>query len=49
MRDEDNELEHWEICMSQIDKQIINLLEEGYDIKDISRALSWLLHEICCE
>lgn len=47
--DPDRELEHWEVCLSQIDKQILNLIEEGYAIEDVRRSLSWLLHELCCE
>ena len=41
--------EDWEVCMMQFERQMINLLEEGYDNKDLARALSWILHEIVCE
>jgi len=49
MNEGDRELEHSEICLSQIDRQIMNLIEEGYAIEDVRRSLSWLLHELCCE
>ena len=47
--DNGKELEYWEVCLSQVNRQIVNLIEEGYDISDIRRALSWLLHELCWE
>ena len=46
---QENTHEDWEVCMMQLERQVINLLEEGYVNNDIARALSWMLHEIVCE
>ena len=46
---QENTHENWEVCMMQLERQVINLLDEGYVNNDISRALSWMLHEIACE
>ena len=44
-----NTHEDWEVCMMQFERQLVNLIDEGYVLNDISRAMTWMLHEIACE
>ncbi len=46
---QENTHEDWEVCMMQFERQLVNLLDEGYVLNDISRAMTWMLHEIACE